>query len=79
MMRKVKWKNLWNWTGEEGGTTRLHLTDSDELSGKTLCGRKFPRCKGYPSAVRYCKTCVKKSKLTYDQIYALSFVANAAD
>jgi len=76
-MRTVKWKNLWNWTIEEGGTTRLHMTNSDGLSGTTLCGREFPRTKGYPTAVRYCKTCVKKSKLTYDQIRMLESVPSA--
>jgi len=73
-MRTVKWKNLWNWTSEEGGTTRLHLTTSVGASGTTLCGREFPRAKGYPTAVRYCKSCVKKSKLTYDQIRTLESV-----
>lgn len=78
-MRKVKWCNVWNWTQEEGGTTRLHLTNDGGLEGKTLCGRTYPRCKGYPVAVRYCKTCVKKSKLTYDQIFALDLVPSATE
>lgn len=78
-MRLVKWKNLWNWTSEEGGTTRLHLTSSEGLSGTTLCGREFPRCKGYPTAVRYCKVCVKKSKLTYEQLRAFEHVPSAEE
>jgi hypothetical protein len=78
-MRTVKWRNIWNWTSEEGGTTRLHLTNSEGLSGSTLCGREFPRRKGYPTAVRYCKACVKKSKLTYEQIRALDSVPSAEE
>lgn len=76
-MRTVKWKNLWNWTSEEGGTTRLHLTNDEGLAGKTLCGREYPSAKGYPTAARYCKMCVKKSKLTYDQIRTLDSVPSA--
>ena len=78
-MRLVKWKNLWNYMSEEGGTTRLHLTESDTLTGTTLCGREYPRCKGYPTAVHYCKVCVKKSKLTSDQLRGLEYVPNAFD
>ena len=78
-MKKVKWRNVWNWSSEEGGTTRLHLTESNELSGSTLCGREYPRRKGYPTAVRYCKTCVKKSSLTYDQIHTLGFIPNTEE
>lgn len=77
-MRTVKWKNLWNYTQEEGGTTRLHLTSSEGLTGKTLCGREYPRNKGYPTAVRYCKTCVKKSKLTFEQVRALEQVPSVS-
>lgn len=76
-MRTVKWRNVWNWTGEEGGTTRLHLTDSEGVAGTTLCGRDFPHAKGYPTAVRYCKTCVKRSKLTYEQIRVLESVPSS--
>lgn len=73
-MRTVKWRNVWNWTGEEGGTTRLHLTADDGLSGKTLCGRDYPRRKGYPTAVHYCKTCVKKSGRSSIELAALECV-----
>ncbi len=73
-MRLVAWKNLWNWSCEEGGTTRLHLTNDEGLAGKTLCGREYPRAKGYPTAVRYCKTCVRKSSLTAAQLNALDEV-----
>jgi len=78
-MRLVKWRNVWNWTSEEGGTSRLHITNSEALSGTTLCGREFPRRKGYPTAVRYCKTCIKKSRLSSDQIKTLDLVPNAED
>ena len=77
--RSVKWRNLWNWTSEEGGTTRMHLTGSEGLSGTTLCGREFPDSKGYPTAVRYCKTCVKKSKMTVEQIKELEYVPSSAE
>ena len=79
MMKTVKWRNVWNWTSEEGGTTRLHLTTSEGLEGTTLCGREFPRRKGYPTAVRYCKACVKKSELTNEQILTLEEVPSADD
>jgi hypothetical protein len=78
-MRTVKWKNLWNWSSEEGGTTRLHLTEGEGLSGTTLCGRKFPRHKGYPTAVHYCKACVKKSKFTSEQLRTLESVPSAEE
>jgi hypothetical protein len=78
-MRTVKWKNLWNWSSEEGGTTRLHLTNDEGLSGTTLCGREFPRRKGYPTAVHYCKACIKKSKLTSEQLRALESVPSAEE
>lgn len=78
-LRTVKWKNLWNYTAEEGGTTRLHLTAAEGTTGKTLCGRDYPRNKGFPTAVRYCKTCVKKSHLTYAEINALEDVPSIND
>jgi hypothetical protein len=78
-MRLVKWKNLWNWSREEGGTTRLHLTESEGLTGTTLCGRTFPRSKGYPTAVRYCKACVRKSKFSAEQLRSLELVPSAEE
>ncbi len=78
-MRLVAWKNLWNWTQEEGGTTRLHLTEAEGLAGKTLCGREFPRRKGFPFSTRYCKVCVRKSKLKLAQLRALEYVPSADD
>lgn len=78
-MLTVKWRNTWNWSSAEGGTTRLHLTKDTTLSGITLCGREYPRCKGYPTAIRYCKTCIKKSKLSYEEIRTLDSVANSED
>lgn len=62
VLRLVIWQNVWNWTLEESGTTRIHITSSAGLSGKTLCGRPFPAAKGYPVAVRYCKRCVTAAK-----------------
>lgn len=61
-LRLVIWQNVWNWTLEESGTTRIHVTSSAGLSGKTLCGRPFPAAKGYPVAVRYCKRCEAAAK-----------------
>jgi hypothetical protein len=78
-MRKVKWRNVWNWSQEEGGTTRLHLTISEGLSGTTLCGREFPRQKGYPTAVRICKSCARMSGLTPEQIRAFESVPSAEE
>lgn len=78
-MRLVKWRNVWNWTGEEGGTTRLHLTNDEGLAGKTLCGREFPRRKGYPTAVRHCKTCLKNAKLSPAQVRTLEYVPSAEE
>ena len=78
-MKKVAWKNLWNWRAEEGGTTRLHLTESETLAGSTLCGRTFPRNKGYPTAVSYCKQCVKKSGMAVKDIQALGYVDSVVD
>ncbi len=78
-MRLVKWRNVWNWTGEEGGTTRLHLTNDDGLAGKTLCGRAFPRAKGYPFSPRYCKVCVRKARLTGSELRSLEYVPSAEE
>jgi hypothetical protein len=75
----VKWRNVWNWTGEEGGTTRLHLTNDSGFTGRTLCGREFPARKGYPTAVRYCKICIRKSGLSFQQIRELEDVPDAED
>lgn len=42
------------------GTT-LHMTTESATSGKTLCGRKYPVDKGYPSWNRTCKRCKQKA------------------
>jgi hypothetical protein len=61
-LRLVKWQNIWNWTLEESGTTRIHITAARQRSGKTLCGRPFPVEKGYPVSLRFCKRCLAKAK-----------------
>lgn len=77
ILRLVIWQNLWNWTLEEGGTTRIHITSAVGLSGKTLCGRPFPAAKGYPVAVRFCKRCTTaalRTGITKEQIRTLAYV-----
>lgn len=77
-LRRVAWQNLWNWTQEESGTTRFHLTDARGQSGKTLCGRSFPVEKGYPVSLRVCKRCAVKaaaSGYSREQMYRLVSVA----
>jgi phage terminase large subunit GpA-like protein len=76
-MRKVKWCNVWNWSQEEGGVTRVHLTKSEGLSGTTLCGRAFPSRKGHPTAAHYCKACLRGTGLTLIQLRALDSVPSA--
>ena len=53
------------------GTT-VHITESNAASGKTLCGREYPRDKGYPSVNRVCKICKRKAGL--DDIRVLPWV-----
>lgn len=59
-LRNVAWCNLWtvgaSYRGQET-PGRVHITDAEGITGKTLCGRKFPANKGFPSAGRYCKRC----------------------
>ena len=71
-MRLVKWQTTMNYSLDGGGTTRLHLTEAEGLTGKTLCGRIFPTEKGWPTAVRYCKTCVRKSGMTAAELRDLN-------
>lgn len=61
MPRRVAWANVWNWASslESGFASLVHLTESEGLSGVTLCGRTFPRAKGYPSYHKYCKRCMQ--------------------
>lgn len=77
VLRLVIWQNLWNWTQEESGTTRIHITSMAGLSGKTLCGRPYPATKGYPVAVRFCKRCTnaaQRTGITAEQIRTLAYV-----
>lgn len=49
-LRKVEWVNSWDEiraSNADGYGTKAHLTQSLELEGKTLCGKAFPRWKGY--------------------------------
>ena len=62
MLRKVHWRNLWNWTSESDGVgSAVHLTDDAGATGKTLCGRVFPAHKGYSSSLKICKRCINKA------------------
>jgi len=61
-LRRVKWVGFWDRGMRELHTdvgTTEHLTKETGLTGKTLCGREFPRDKGYASANRFCKRCLK--------------------
>lgn len=61
---KVAWCNLWNIAranNADGVGSLVHLTTTSDWAGTTLCGKAFPRVKGYPSPVRYCKRCLKKA------------------
>lgn len=61
----VAWCNVWNRSAashRDGAGTRLHLTDSASVRGKTLCGKTFPADKGYPSWTRACQSCLKKAR-----------------
>jgi hypothetical protein len=63
-LRTVEWCNLWNYSAayhSDGVGTKTHLTTAEGLAGKTLCGRRFPTDKGYPSNVGFCKACLKKA------------------
>jgi len=74
-MRTVKWMTTMNYSIDGGGgTTRLHLTESEGLQGRTLCGRNFPARKGWPTAARYCAVCLRKAGLDRDALAALSQV-----
>ena len=64
VLRRVQWVNLWQrgyqeLHGDVG--SRVHLTQSEGPSGKTLCGREFPADKGYYSPHKWCKVCVNKA------------------
>lgn len=77
-LRRVAWQNIWNWTLEESGTTRIHITAAQQRSGKTLCGRPFPVEKGYPVSLRFCKRCLAKAKASgysIEQVRKLTEVA----
>lgn len=78
-MKKVLWSNVWNWTHSGGIASRVHLTNDDGLTGKTLCGKEFPRVKGTPSGYATCKRCWKKAELTVEQYRALEYSPNAVE
>lgn len=78
-LRQVVWANVWNWTHGDGIASRVHLTTDDGLTGKTLCGKKFPRTKGCPSCYKTCRACLKKVKITREQWNALGYVPSAVD
>ena len=78
-MRLVKWQTTMNYSLDGGGTTRLHLTEAEGLAGKTLCGREFLARKGWPTAVRYCKTCVRKAALDRAALAGLEEVPSAEE
>ncbi len=71
-LRSVAWVNVWNRIGSLHHDTpgRLHLTASAGRAGQTLCGRDFPKDKGYTTAFRYCKRCVQ---LAYTMGYQPGF------
>ena len=60
-MRKVCWCNLWNRSAafHHDVGSRVHLTEAEGVTGKTLCGREFPADKGYPAHAHVCKRCVQ--------------------
>lgn len=78
-MKKVVWSNVWNWTHSGGHGSRVHLTNDTGLTGKTLCGKEFPRCKGAPIAAYGCKRCWKKAGMTNAEFSALEWSPNAVD
>ena len=73
-LRQVVWSNVWNWTHSGGHGSRVHLTESEDRKGTTLCGKEFPRCKGHSIAVYVCKRCLKKAGITVAELNKLSFV-----
>ena len=65
-LRKVEWVNSWDEiraSNTDGYGTKVHLTDSPQLEGRTLCGKTFPQWKGYPSnwGNGICKRCLNKA------------------
>lgn len=65
-LRTVAWTNLWNRSlasDRDGIGTKWHLTAGEGYTGKTLCGKTYPKDKGYPSTwgAGYCKRCVSKA------------------
>lgn len=71
MLRVVAWTNIW----DRGAALHsdvgslIHLTETEGVTGKTLCGREFPADKGHPATGRVCKRCwniAKKRELKVD-------------
>lgn len=69
VLRKVAWCNVWNRAranDTDGVGSLTHLTASTGVAGDTLCGKSFPRDKGFPSTYRFCKRCLNRAyKLGY--------------
>lgn len=78
-LSQVVWSNVWNWTHTGGIASRVHLTNDEGLTGKTLCGKTFPRIKGTPTCYARCKACQKKAGITKEQWNALGYVPSAVD
>lgn len=71
-LKKVRWQNIdqqLSLSDDLGKSSKTHLTISTELSGKTLCGKVFPKDKGVTSnVVKFCKSCLKKAyKMGYEK------------
>lgn len=77
-LRIVRWtgfRELVRSVNADGYGGLQHLTFSEKITGKTLCGREFPAEKGHGSnwGSRFCKTCTKKA---YAMGYEQGFTAN---
>jgi hypothetical protein len=60
-LRRVAWCNVWNaaYQSRDGNGSKVHLTTSEQATGKTLCGRIFPADKGYPASIGTCRACLR--------------------
>ena len=73
MMRQVAWCNMWNIARARDTDvgSRIHLTEAEGTTGKTLCGRTFPRRKGCPACANYCRRCFGIARKTGTTLAAL--------
>lgn len=78
-LHQVVWSNVWNWTHSGGHGSRVHLTKGEGITGVTLCGKPYPRCKGHPIGVYVCKRCLKKAAITIPEMIKLSHIPSALD